>query len=104
MRLTYWMLGVFSFLILSLVFFIIYPATAILVGFIIGFISIYKGLEPDAGTLAIQWSRLTWQNWQYALLGALIISVIFVIISKAVQRSGRFRWIKPKDNKAFKRK
>lgn len=96
MKMAYWMLGVFAFLILSLVCFIIYPATAILVGFIIGFVSIYRGLPPDAGNLAIGWSSLTWQYWQYTLLGVFMLSVIFVIITKAVQRSSRFKWIKPR--------
>lgn len=104
MRITYWMLGVFAFLTLLLVCFIIYPATAIVVGLIIGFISIYKGLPPDAGNLAIQWSGLTWQYWKFTLLGIFVLSVLFVIITRAVQRSSKFRWIKPKNNKAFKHK
>ncbi|MBU2638174.1 MAG: hypothetical protein KJ955_04325 [Nanoarchaeota archaeon] len=104
MRNTYWMLGVYAFLIISLVCFIIYPATAILAGFLMGFISIYRGLPPDAGTLAIDWSNLTWQYWQYTLFGIFLLSILFVIITRAVQRSSKFRWIKPKNNKTFKHK
>lgn len=95
------MLGIYAFLILSLVSFIIYPATAIAAGFIMGFIAIIRGLAPEAGNLAIGWSNLTWQYWQYTLLGIAVLTILFVIITNIVQHSSKFRWMKPK---AFKHK
>lgn len=88
------MLWVFSFLALSLVCFVLFPATAIVIGFIMGSIAIYRGLEPNAGTLAMQWSGLTWEYWEIALISIVVLATMFTTITKAVQKSGRFRKIK----------
>lgn len=99
MKLTYWMLGVFTFLILALVFFVIYPATAILTGFIAGFIAIYRGAEPAAGTLIINWSKLTWVYWWASIIAIFLLTVLFLIATKLVEKAKRFRKIKAKPGK-----
>lgn len=88
------MLWILSFLTLALVCFIIYPATAIATGFMVGFVYIYKGLEPAAGTLIMDWSKVTWIYWKWFAAIIVIITTIFTAVTKAVQRSGRFRKIK----------
>lgn len=95
MRLTYWMLWVLSFLVLALVCFVLFPATAIVTGFLVGFFYIYKGLEPTAGTLIMEWSKLTWLYWKPFVAVIMIIATIFTAVTKAVQRSSKFRKIKP---------
>ncbi|HII14802.1 MAG TPA: hypothetical protein HA362_00655 [Nanoarchaeota archaeon] len=99
MKLTYWMLGVFTFLILALVFFIIYPATAIITGFIAGFIAVYKGFEPAAGTMIIGWSKLTWAYWWASIIAVFVLTVLFLITTKLVEKAKRFRKIKVKPEK-----
>lgn len=95
MRQTYWMLWILSFLVLALVCFVLYPATAIATGFIVGFVYIYKGLEPAAGTLIMDWSKVTWMYWESFVAVIVIIATIFTVVTKAVQKSSRFRKIKP---------
>ena len=95
MRLTYWMLGVYTFLILCLLFFIIYPATAILTGFIAGLIAIKRGLEPAAGTLIINWSKLTWRYWWASGIGIITLTALFLIATRLIEKARRFRKIKP---------
>ncbi|MFA5888488.1 MAG: hypothetical protein WC852_07305 [Candidatus Nanoarchaeia archaeon] len=95
MRHTYWMLWILSFLVLAFVCFILYPATAIATGFLVGFVYIYRGLEPAAGTLIIDWGKVTWLYWELFIGIAVILATLFTAVTKAVQRSSRFRKIKP---------
>ncbi|MDI6738361.1 MAG: hypothetical protein QME12_07670 [Nanoarchaeota archaeon] len=95
MKQTYWLLWILSFLVLALVCFVLYPATAIATGFIVGFAYIYRGLEPAAGTLIMQWSKVTWMYWESFAAIIVIITTIFTVVTKAVQRSSRFRKLKP---------
>lgn len=89
------MLWILSFLVLALVCFVLYPATAIATGFLVGFVYIYKGLEPAAGTLIMDWSKITWMYWESFVAIIVIVATIFTAVTKAVQRSSRFRKIKP---------
>ncbi|MFH1065971.1 MAG: hypothetical protein V1734_05695 [Nanoarchaeota archaeon] len=95
MRHTYWMLWILSFLVLAFVSFILFPATSIATGFIVGFIYIYRGLDPAAGTLIIEWGKVTWLYWKLFVGITVIIATLFMAVTKAVQRSSRFRKIKP---------
>lgn len=94
MRYTYWMLWVLSFLVLALVCFILFPATAIATGFIVGFVYIYRGLDPAAGTLIVEWSKVTWLYWKTFVAIIVIIATLFTAMTKAVQRSKRFKKIR----------
>lgn len=88
------MLWILSFLILALVCFVLYPATAIATGFIVGFVYIYKGLEPAAGTLIMNWSKVTWMYWESFIALIVILATIFTAVTKAVQKSKKFRKIR----------
>lgn len=88
------MLWILSFLVLAVVCFILYPATAIATGFIVGFIYIYRGLDPAAGTLIIEWSKITWLYWKTFVAIIVIIATLFTAMTKAVQRSKRFKKIR----------
>ena len=51
-------------------------------------------MEPAAGTMIIDWGKVTWLYWELFIGIAVIAATLFTIITKAVQRSSRFRKFK----------
>lgn len=88
------MLGVFTFLALLLVCFLLFPITSMIIGFILGFIAIYFGHEPDAGTAAITWSSIPWRHWEFFLIAIIALTISFLLFTKKVHSSRKFAWLR----------
>jgi len=99
MNLTYWMLGVYTFLLLAAICYIAFPVLLIVIGLLTGFISIYRGLGTAKADMIISAGTYTWRNWWLVLFFILVATIAFVVVTDLLRHAERFRHIKVKKKK-----
>lgn len=100
MRLDYWMLGGFAFFLLAAVSYLLFPITMIVIGLIAGAISLYYNYTTDFADGIISVGTWTWKNWPITFVAVVLLTALFVFLTKRIQRSRRFSHLRVKPNKA----
>jgi len=91
------MLGVITFSIFFGFCFIVLPAILVLIGFLIGFISIYFNSSPMVGEVIILIGTFFWRHFWLTFLTIIGITTGFLVFTNKAQKTRLFKKIKIKN-------